>query len=466
MKRKTAYLIILAIILINPMQALASEPAASDAPSVPSIMAKAAILMESGSGKVIYGKNEGERIFPAGMVKILTALVALDYLDPDELIVTGAEIDAVPYDSSKVGHVRGESITVLNLLRALLITSGNESSCVLALAASRIASENPDMGYSAAERHFSGLMNQKARSAGAINSNFTNPHGYHHQNMYSTAYDMAMICREALKNDLIRQLLAETDYSGNGAGELADSSMTTKNYNWKSGNELILPGSAHYYQYATGLKTGRHSAAGDCLAASAKKDGVELIAVLCDDPDRWANAIALFNHGFDNYAYHTIHQAWSVLGEAPVQNPRLQEADTLEYCITQSVEAYMSQGEAARVVTDVILDPELVEYEGEQAIFLTPVTDGQIVGEVTVSLDRNVLYGGYVTAARDALERTVSTDFEYYKSKIQSIFFTAQAVPYWIIAFLLIIILSYIIFRLAKKRRASTMFSTKRKYYK
>ncbi|MDR1703710.1 MAG: hypothetical protein LBS19_03355 [Clostridiales bacterium] len=463
MKRISAFITALIIILINPLQAPASEP---DAPAVPAIAAKAAVLMESGSGKVIYGKNESERIFPAGMVKILTALVALDYLDPDELIVTGAEIDAVPYDSSKVGHVRGESITVLNLLRALLITSGNESSCVLALAASRIASENPSMGYSAAERHFSGLMNQKARSAGAVNSNFTNPHGYHHQNMYSTAYDIAMICREALKNDVIREILAETDFSGNGAGGLADGSMTTKNYNWKSGNELIIPGSAHYYQYATGLKTGRHSAAGDCLAASASKDGVELIAILCDDPDRWANATALFNHGFDNYAYQTSHKAWSVLGEAPVLNPRLQEADTLEYYITQPVEAYMNRDEAARVITDVILDPELVDYEGEQAIFRTPVSEGQIVGEVTVSLDRNVMYSGYVTAARDALERTISTDFEYYKSKIQSIFFTAQAVPYWIIAFLLIIIFAYIFFRLAKKRRASTMFSAKRKYFK
>lgn len=466
----------LAAVLIISSLPTALAKAATYGPEPPVVTAAAAILIEAETGRVLYGKDERKRIYPASMTKILTALIALDYLDPAEIIVVGAEIKNVPADSSKAGHAEGESITVMNLLRGLIIRSGNETACVLALAVARKATGDPDITYSAAERYFCGLMNERAKDAGALDSNFNNPHGYHKEGMYSTAYDIAMITREAMKNEVFRQLAGETAFAGSGSAGLTGT--TTKNYNWTTSNELLLPGDNNY-PYATGVKTGRQSVSGDCLAGSAAKDGVSLISVVCNDPDpgRWADSAALFDYGFENYAYRNVCEAWTVAGELYLDDPRKQEPDTIELLITETVTAFLSQAELDRVVMDMTLLPEFLTTnpDADRAAGLTegtariktPVEDGQMLGSIAFSLDGEVLYAGYVIAGRDALERSFSSDMDYYMERLKGFIFTVRAIPFWIVAFLLLALAVYLIRGVFKRRhreRYMFMSGSKRRF--
>ena len=198
--------------------ALGGDPALAQGYAPPNVNAQSAILMEQGTGKVLYAKNERQRMYPASITKVLTAIVALEYLDPEEIVTTGTEVNAVPYDSSTAGHLVGESLKVENLIRGLFIPSGNETGCVAAAAVVKKAGYGESMAYGEIERIFSNILNEKARELGAMDTNFVNPHGYHDANHYTTAYDAALFCSAAMENELIRRIAGETEFYGNGAG--------------------------------------------------------------------------------------------------------------------------------------------------------------------------------------------------------------------------------------------------------
>ena len=210
----------------------------------PSVSAVSAILIDQATGKVLFSKEADKRMYPASTTKLLTALVTLDYLSPDEFVVAGDEINAIPYDSSKAYHILDETIKVENLIRGLIIPSGNETACIAAREVARRVSENEDIAYPDAERLFCRLMNEKAKYLGAVSTNFVNPHGYHNDNHYTTAHDMALISVEALNNPLIKQIVQEKEFIGNGAGVNPNLSWITQEYKWSTHNELQI-GRAH-----------------------------------------------------------------------------------------------------------------------------------------------------------------------------------------------------------------------------
>ena len=247
-----------------------------------SVSASNAILMESYTGEVIFEKNMNDKIFPASMTKILTALVAIEYFDLDDLIIVGDEINYKPDGSSVAYNIDGESILFKNLLRGLMIPSGNESANVIAKAVISKIKNDGNMDFYEAEAAFSELMNDKAKSLGAINSNFKNAHGFHDEDHYTTVYDLAIISRSAMENDFLNQIVKEVFFSGNGAGDKAGNHLLTQVYNWQTHNELIIKDNQNYYEYATGIKTGFTDEAGYCLAASAQKDGMSLVAIVAN----------------------------------------------------------------------------------------------------------------------------------------------------------------------------------------
>lgn len=418
------------------------------------VEATAAVLLEAESGRVLFGQNEDRRIYPAGMTKILTALVVLEHLDPDDVLVVGTEIQYVPDGSSMSGHVVGEHITVHNLLRALFIMPGNETANVLAIAVARELTGDEDIQYEVAERFFANLMNQQAVALGAVNSNFTNPHGFHDNNLFTTPMDMALIARAAMENEFIRELAGEYEWTGDGGGPDAESDWLTRQYTMQTNNLLITPGGPHFYRYATGVRTGRHSLAGDSLAAAAHRDGIDLIAVISDstDPGRWRDAVSLFEYGFATFNYAVIQEAMSIVGEISVQNPRLQEDDVMEFYMAGPVYGFFSQGDLDNLSVDIFFMPGLITDDPEPQL-LAPIFYGQILGQILFSIGDRVLYEGYIYAARDAYLRSWQTDFDHYRNHITETMFTRAAIPYWIIAALSLIIITYIIYRLATRKR-------------
>lgn len=465
MRKTKLYAICMALLLCISffnIQVLAEQP-----PELPEVEAGSYVLFEPDSGKILYAKNENQKMYPASMTKILTAILAMEYIGLDEIIIAGEEVGAIPYDSSKAGHVAGEAITGRNIIRGLIIPSGNETACIVAMTVAKKTSGEETLTYAKAEKIFRELMNKKAKELGAVNSNFVNPHGYHDENHYSTVYDIALITKEAMKYDFIMQAAKETAYSGFSAEGNDDPSLKSVSHEWTSHNELIKDG-PYAYKYATGMKTGFTDEAGICLSATATKNGTKLIAVTSNpavidnlNPIRWVDAKNLFDYGFDNFAIETVVSYGDVLGEVLINNPRLGDAETLSYLSVNTVKDFLSKEQPSKIAVQIVFDPELVAVnEPDKQTGITdnlkrltaPITKGQVIGTVSYTLDGKLIFTGDVTAANEVLPRTFNSDVDYYIAKTKAAITSKAAIPYWIILVLVLIIVILLIFMIRGKR--------------
>lgn len=236
------------------------------------IAAKSALLVNVETGGVLYYKNPCKTIFPASTVKLLTAIVALDHCDVDDIIVVGEEASMIASDSSKANLVRGHTFTLKMLLEALLIPSGNDAAYVIATHVGRRSLGNMEASIDDALLEFIRLMNEKAYNLGAENSCFKTPDGYDAIGQYTNVYDMALIGVEAIRSDLILEISKKP--------KSRTVCVSGQIYNWNNTNGLINKDSANYYEYAIGLKTGTSTMAGRCLISAAQYNGKRYIAVV------------------------------------------------------------------------------------------------------------------------------------------------------------------------------------------
>lgn len=236
------------------------------------IAAKSALLVDAETGEILYYKNPCKTIFPASTSKLLTALVALDYYDVDDIITVGDEVSKIASDSSKANLVKGHAFTLDMLLEALLIPSGNDAAYVIATYSGRKALNNMDASIDDALIEFISLMNKKANDLGAVNSCFKTPDGYDAIGQYTNVYDMALIGIEAIKHDIILKVCQKV--------KSRTVCLTGQIYNWNNTNGLINKDSANYFEYAIGLKTGTSTMAGRCLISAAQYKGKKYIAVV------------------------------------------------------------------------------------------------------------------------------------------------------------------------------------------
>ena len=201
--------------------------------------------------RVIYSRNVYKKIYPASTTKLLTALIAVKYLDPDDTILITEDNCGITTPGAKLcGFKAGDKLTVRDMLYCMLIFSGND-------AASAIAQK-----ISGSEQEFSKLLNSEAAKIGAKDTHFTNPHGLHDLNHYSTAYDIYLIFNECLKNPFLKQIFKTTDYYAtitNAVGETSSIYMEPTNLYYAG--KFTAPEGITVY----GGKTGITSAAGGCL---------------------------------------------------------------------------------------------------------------------------------------------------------------------------------------------------------
>ena len=254
------------------------------------------IAMDFNTGNILYNNNCTKKIFPASTTKILTCIVALENLELDDTTVISKKvIQNTPLDSSVMGIKAGELYTIEELLYGLMLPSGNDAALAIAEAVSGSTSK------------FVELMNQKAIEIGCNESNFVNPHGYHDDNHYSTAYDMAMIFRYCLQNDSFKEIISTKE-------------ITIKAAN--SGNELKLVNSNRmlnenytktYYEYMKGGKTGYTlEARGTFIGYGIKNDNIVIAAAFDGSQNinglqgRFLDTKTLLNYSFDNYSKKII----------------------------------------------------------------------------------------------------------------------------------------------------------------
>ena len=332
------------------------------------INAESAILIDGDTGKILYEKSAYEKRAPASTTKIMTALLALEHCKTtDVATVTSEAITSVPSGYSTDLLKMGEELTIKDLLYALLLPSSNEAANVLAI---HIAGSIDS---------FASMMNTKAMDLGCKNTHFVNPNGVHDDNHYSTAYDLSLIAKEAMKNDIFRQIVTTASYTlphSNKYSRIDRTLITT--------NDLIKKQSNNYYEYAIGIKTGFTTPAKNCLVSSATKDGKTLIAVVLrsnTDNNRYNDTKTLFNYGFDNFSKKDIVKSGSTIKTIDVKNAT---------SATKNLNLVAETGINTMVTNDKLndtIEPQINLNEHLQA----PIKKDSIVGTATYTVD-NIKY--------------------------------------------------------------------------
>ncbi len=248
---------------------------------------------------------EDEIIYPASVTKLFTCYVALQYLEPEEVLTVGDEMEFVVYGSSVADLREGDKLTVSQLVEAMLLPSGNDAAYVLAVNAGRRILGDKNANFILANTAFMEEMNNQVQKVGMIGTHFANPDGIHSEQHYTTFGDLAVLAAMSIKDETIMKnaviandtvtfiergaLVGEYDPENENLGD------TVK---WKNTNELINPNSKYYCPYATGLKTGQTPYAGSCLLSSFHYEGKTYIIGVFGCPekeDRFDDTLQLFN---------------------------------------------------------------------------------------------------------------------------------------------------------------------------
>ncbi len=247
--------------------------------AMPEVTAQAAIVSDMASGQILAEKNAHQRLAPASTTKIATALVALQRGQ------TGAPVpleeQVVVHESALIGGAQmglspGQVVTLEELLYGLLLRSGNDAATAIA----------QHIGGSV--DGFVEMMNQEAEALGLTDTHFVNPHGLDAPEHYSSAYDLMMIARQALADPTFAGIVSTQEYIFRGR-------------RLSNRNELLAN-----YPGADGVKTGTTPGAGECLVASATRDGHQVLVVILGSEDRYGDASILLDYYFDHYAWYPL----------------------------------------------------------------------------------------------------------------------------------------------------------------
>ncbi len=264
----------------------------ADALQIPSVSAQSAILLEAESGKVIYSHDSNRRLPMASTTKIMTALTALSLAAPEEIISVDAA--AVGVEGSSVYLIAEEQLTLEQLLYALLLESANDAAAAIAI------------GICGSIEAFAEEMNRIADDMGLKDTHFVNPHGLDDEAHYTTAYELALITRKAMQNELIRTITSTRKTTIPHPGEIGARLLVNH-------NKLL-----RLYEDCIGVKTGFTKRSGRCLVSAAERDGVRLIAVTLNAPNDWQDHTSMLDYGFTQYRSVLLCRAEEFSSSLPV----------------------------------------------------------------------------------------------------------------------------------------------------
>ena len=256
-------------------------------PQGPDTYSETAVLMDADTGTILYNKGMDEKRYPASITKIMTALLALENSNLDDQVTFTEECLAdQTSDSGNIGMQVGEVLTMRQCLLALMIRSANDVATQIAV---QIA------GSVAA---FADMMNQKAQELGCVNTHFVNASGMPDENHYTTAHDMALIFREAIKNQDFLDIIGTQSFT------IDPTNMNPESRTYSTHHALVAQGAPEYYEGCFGGKTGVTEASKNTLVSGATRDGMTLIAVAmrADAGQVCQDHISMFDYGFNNFS--------------------------------------------------------------------------------------------------------------------------------------------------------------------
>lgn len=288
----------------------------------PQLTGKAALVVDLDSGSVLYEKNSQQRRHPASLTKVMTTLLTLEAVDKgaislDDVVTAQPDcLTGLAEDSSHAGIAPGTQLTVRDLIYAMMLASANEACNVIA----------SHLGGSISG--FVDMMNQKAQELGCLDTHFINPNGLPGDDHYTTAYDLYLITREAMRYPMFMEVANTLSYTASNPAVNDGRAMINS-------NALINP-QCHYsqkkdytYEGASGVKTGYTNAAGYCLISTAQRDGINVLAIamgclgeLNGDMENFRNfddTIAMYDWVFGNFSHREVIDMNAVLGTVAVE---------------------------------------------------------------------------------------------------------------------------------------------------
>ncbi len=430
MKKYLFALVMSLIILINTFAPLAAQAA-------PQIVSEGAILIDMGTGRVLFEKNADKRLYPASTTKIMTAILALENLQLDSVVAASYDaVMSIPLGASNIGILEGEQLTVEQLLYSALVASANEACNVLA-------------EYMCGDvDSFVIKMNEKASELGMVNTKFLNPHGLHSPEHYTTARDLAILARYAMQNETFRVMVSTPQYFINPTNKYFEKRiLNNTNYLISSAQNP-----SYYYSKATGIKTGYTSQAGNCLVSSASKTGTNFIAVTLNAAPQtgaiysYIDSKALFEYGFSNYETRTLAKPGEIIAEAKVKEGLGKDFATLE--VANEVHGLLpSDADTKKVEKTVTLKENI----------LAPIKVGDVLGEIIYTYEGSEL-------GRAALVSNVEVKRNFFVFLINRIFAFFNI---WWIKIPLILIIAWMAFSIISrkiKRRKRRKYLRSRRY--
>lgn len=318
--------------------------------------AKSAILMEESTGNILYESNPDERLPIASVTKVMTMLLIMEAVDSGKIslddMVTVSE-NAMSYGGSTMFLETGEQLTVNDMLKGIAVASANDG-CV-AMAEHLAGSESA----------FVDMMNEKAKELGMEKTHFMNTNGLDEDDHYSSARDVAIMSKELMKHETIFNYTSIwMDTLRGGKFQLANT------------NKLI-----RFYDGANGLKTGSTSKALCCLSAAAKRNDMQLIAVVLGAPtsaERFASAKSLLDYGFANYAVNTQITAGDEVQKIAVEKGVDKEVGVVA---GDSCSTLVKKGQEDNITKEIKIDETIT----------APIEAGQKIGTMTISRDGEVI---------------------------------------------------------------------------
>ena len=261
-------------------------------PVGPVVCAESAILMDVDTGIVLYEKNIHEKLYPASITKILTALIAYEHCSMNETVTFSYEaVSSIDwrYDANMGIHA-GDSITLEQAMYGMLVGSANEAAYAIA------------EHVSGDLKSFADLMNEKAAELGCTESHFVTPNGIHDDDHYTSAHDMALIAQAFFSNDYLASISNTPTYKIPASATQPNDDMVVY------AKSKLFPQKEYAYEYLIGTKTGYTESARQTLVSCAQKDTLRLVCVVMKDeaPSQYTDTIDLFNYGFSNFLPVTI----------------------------------------------------------------------------------------------------------------------------------------------------------------
>lgn len=324
-----------------------------------STSADASIAIDALTGEVICEKNAHTKLGMASTTKIMTAILALEHGNMDEVVTIDPR--AVGVEGSSLYLEKGDKMTFGTLLYAMMLRSANDGATAVALHLAPSVEE------------FAEMMNNKAVELGLKNTNFKNPHGLHEEGHYTTAYDLAQITRYGFTLPGFAELVNTTAFN-------IDADVHTKHVT--NNNKLL-----NMYEGADGVKTGYTPETGRTLVGSATRDGMRIITVTLNDREDWNDHIAMFNYGFENFKSHSLVKKNQGYGCVKVKNG-----------VENEIAVVAKEDFGVMLGADSTVSTRVSIFEDE---IKAPVKKGQVLGKVQFFEKESVIGTVDLVAAED-----------------------------------------------------------------